>query len=125
MRDMGVQLAVDVFGTADSPLGYLKQGPLNTLKIDRPFIRDIETLRQFEFLKDEGYDVVQGYLFSKPLPSVEYEQLLRKSNISALLSFRINQGSYIFWFRLSRRWSSWRAALVLCPDKAGPPPRQA
>lgn len=110
-RQMGIQLSLDDFGTGYSALSYLKNLPIDTLKIDRIFIEHIshnaqdqvivaslinlshslnliviaegvETKEQVEFLRSLGCDRIQGYFFYKALPAEEIESLLRAQAIT-------------------------------------------
>lgn len=106
IKEMGIKLSVDDFGTGYSSLSYLKQLPLDELKIDRSFItgirsetddapivtaiiamahslgmrvvmEGIETQHQLKFSRDRGCDEYQGFLFSQPVPSAEFEALFK------------------------------------------------
>ncbi|MCH8161407.1 MAG: EAL domain-containing protein [Chloroflexi bacterium] len=106
LRSTGVQIIVDDFGTGHSSLSYLQRFPVNGVKVDRSFIRDlednhddaaivsaiismakslnltvvaegVETEGQLEFLKERGCDEYQGFLFSPAVPADEFKKLLK------------------------------------------------
>ncbi|MFT4143030.1 MAG: EAL domain-containing protein [Mobilitalea sp.] len=110
LYEKGIKIALDDFGTGYSSLNYLLQLPINTLKIDKTFVdgitlelknkqltgqivmigrsmglnvvaEGVETKEQFNYLKQNNCDKIQGFLYSKPLPEKELEVLLSRENL--------------------------------------------
>lgn len=106
LKEAGITISMDDFGTGHSSLSQLKHLPISKLKIDRSFVTDIpqdandaiiartviamghaldlqvvaegvESTAQHEFLRREGCDLLQGYLFCRPLPAAEFEVFLQ------------------------------------------------
>ncbi|NOY62332.1 MAG: EAL domain-containing protein [Gammaproteobacteria bacterium] len=107
LTNMGIKLSIDDFGTGYSSLSYLKRFPVNALKVDRCFVKDVivdaddaaicttiisiahnlnlsviaegvETAEQLQFLIERGCHCIQGYFFSRPLPPDQFVKLLEK-----------------------------------------------
>jgi len=109
IKEMGIDIAVDDFGTGHSSLAYIRRLPIDKLKIDKSFVDDlpdsteeiaivrsiisiaknlhkniiaegVESVIQRDFLRNEGCQMVQGYFYSKPLNLDNYKQFLLKYN---------------------------------------------
>jgi diguanylate cyclase (GGDEF)-like protein/PAS domain S-box-containing protein len=118
LKRLGMRLSIDDFGIGYSSLAYLKQLPLDEVKIDRSFVSDVttdpsdanlvktiitmadhlgldvvaegvETEEQLRFLLEQGCGLFQGYYFNRPQSAEDFEKLLRKSAMYSMAPFNV------------------------------------
>jgi EAL domain-containing protein (putative c-di-GMP-specific phosphodiesterase class I) len=111
IKEMGVHISVDDFGTGYTSINYLRQYPISVLKIDQTFIKGlpnnqndiaitsavinlghnlgleivaegVETIEQLQYLSEHDCDLIQGYFISRPLPANKIIQELTKQRVS-------------------------------------------